>query len=536
MASIYDVNAAIQKPNMLAAVQQGYVFGTQQRQQREAEADRNMLRGLAPKIIEGDPTAYAQAAAIDPQAAQTYDNAGTNQLRKLKGFVDYVDRARASGNPQAVNAALRTGAPFLSQFLGGRPPPTEWTPDMDAGWEQLKAKVAMLGSDPQQEPAGYRQAHLTAIAAGYQPGTPEYQRAMQVAAGTAPRAIPPGYTTRSYRDANGQEVVELVQIRGEGAGQQMPAGGGAPAPQPAPSGNGDPKMDAIVKAANDMRAAGIPTAQIDAWMQQVSQNTPGVEVGAPQAMPNGGPAPMPAPQTLDRVPINSYGGGALPAGRGQTDADRARAAAEQAAMVEQARLRAQLSLAPQQAEADANREAAVTGARETAEAAAQRRAALPQVIAKTDQTLALINQALNHPGLATATGASGMLDPRNYLPGTAARDFQVLLDQLKGQTFLEAFQSLKGGGAITQVEGQKAEQAIARLNTAQSDEAFRAALTELASVAQAAKQRAMQNAGGAPQQPASQPGQYQPGQVIEANGRRFRVIGGDPNDPDVEEI
>lgn len=495
MASFYDVNAGLQRPNFLAAAQQGYAFGAQQRQQREAEADRNALRSLAPKIIEGDPNAYAQAAAIDPQAAQGYDNAGTNQLRKLKGFVDYVDRARATGNPQAVNAALRAGAPFLSQVLGGRPPPTEWTPDMDAGWEQLKAKVSMLGNDPQQEPAGYRQAHLTAIAAGYQPGTPEYQRAMQVAAGTAPRAIPPGYTTRSYRDANGQEVVELVQIRGDGAGQQMPAG---VAPTPQPSSNGDPKADSIMTAANAMVRSGVPQPQVEAFIQQ-SMSAAGLNPQpagqeAPQMVPMGAPAP--ATQTLDRVPINSYGGGSLPAGRGQTDADRARAAAEQAAMVEQARLRAQLSLAPQQAEADANREAAVTGARETAQAQAQRQAALPQIITKSDQTLGLINQALNHPGRLTATGASGRFDPRNYAPGTDAMDFNVLLDQLKGQTFLEAFQSLKGGGAITQVEGLKAEQAIARLNTAQSDEAFEAALRELAEVAESAKRRAIEASGG----------------------------------------
>lgn len=37
------------------------------------------------------------------------------------------------------------------------------------------------------------------------------------------------------------------------------------------------------------------------------------------------------------------------------------------------------------------------------------------------------------------------------------------------------------------------------------------------------------------QQPAQQ-GQYSPGQVIEAGGKRYRVTGGDPNDPDVEEI
>lgn len=37
------------------------------------------------------------------------------------------------------------------------------------------------------------------------------------------------------------------------------------------------------------------------------------------------------------------------------------------------------------------------------------------------------------------------------------------------------------------------------------------------------------------QQPAQQ-GQYTQGQIIEAGGKRYRVIGGDPNDPDIEEI
>ena len=205
--------------------------------------------------------------------------------------------------------------------------------------------------------------------------------------------------------------------------------------------------------------------------------------------------PSSAP-TLDRVPINEYGGGptgGLGVGRRKED---------EAAAVKLAEGRANLQLAPEQAEADAARAAQIAAAEAEQKRQQDAIAALPQVEVKANATLSLIDQALNHPGRATATGGTGMVDPRNYLPGTNATDFRVLLDQLKGQTFLEAFQMLKGGGAITQVEGVKAEQAIARLNSAQSDEAFVQALKELREVAASAITRARERAQGG--QPAGQ--------------------------------
>jgi hypothetical protein len=93
--------------------------------------------------------------------------------------------------------------------------------------------------------------------------------------------------------------------------------------------------------------------------------------------------------------------------------------------------------------------------------------------------LAVIDKALNHPGRETATGLSGTLDPRNYIPGTDATDFKVVMDQITGGAFLQAFESLKGAGQITEVEGKKATDAIARLNRSQSDKEFKASLEEL---------------------------------------------------------
>lgn len=99
-----------------------------------------------------------------------------------------------------------------------------------------------------------------------------------------------------------------------------------------------------------------------------------------------------------------------------------------------------------------------------------------------NDALRTIDKALTHPGLKEATGLQGTLDPRNYVPGTDAWNFAQVRNQLKGQTFLQAYNSLKGGGAITEVEGTKAENAIARLDKAQSTEEFTAALKDLRDV------------------------------------------------------
>lgn len=66
------------------------------------------------------------------------------------------------------------------------------------------------------------------------------------------------------------------------------------------------------------------------------------------------------------------------------------------------------------------------------------------------------------------------------IPGTNTK-FNALLDQLKGQNFMQAYQSLKGGGQITEVEGQKAEQAAGRMSRAQTVSEFYDALKDFRS-------------------------------------------------------
>jgi hypothetical protein len=52
------------------------------------------------------------------------------------------------------------------------------------------------------------------------------------------------------------------------------------------------------------------------------------------------------------------------------------------------------------------------------------------------------------------------------------------MDQISGGAFLQARQLLKGGGAITDFESQKAEQAFIRMNAAQKPEDYRKAMTD----------------------------------------------------------
>ena len=108
---------------------------------------------------------------------------------------------------------------------------------------------------------------------------------------------------------------------------------------------------------------------------------------------------------------------------------------------------------------------------------------------KATDTIALIDSVLSDDqlGMATGWGSYVPLD----IPSLNAR-VRSKMEQLEGKAFLQAFESLKGGGQITQVEGEKATQAIARLKRAQSEADYREALGELKAIAQRAAERAKQ--------------------------------------------
>jgi len=132
---------------------------------------------------------------------------------------------------------------------------------------------------------------------------------------------------------------------------------------------------------------------------------------------------------------------------------------------------------------------------ETAKTKAAEIAGAPNAYATAIQTLKNIDAAIAHPGREEATGLSGYA-MRN-LPATNARDFASRADQLSGSAFLAAYESLKGGGAISQPEGEKATQAIARLKDfSVKDEDYLKALKEYRDIIEGAAKKALQKMGG----------------------------------------
>lgn len=151
----------------------------------------------------------------------------------------------------------------------------------------------------------------------------------------------------------------------------------------------------------------------------------------------------------------------------------------------------------------AEQAAAVKTAEMNAENTTKAQIDLPSTVAQAENTLGLVDQLVGskdgkikpHPGLDVATGLSSKLDPRNYLAGTEATNFNIRLDQLKGQQFMQAYQNLKGGGQITEVEGKKATDAISRMNSRASEEEFVKAARDFQDVIRAGVNRAKMRSG-----------------------------------------
>lgn len=157
--------------------------------------------------------------------------------------------------------------------------------------------------------------------------------------------------------------------------------------------------------------------------------------------------------------------------------------------------RGQLRVAERNAavnEAAEKRQAASGAALSPAEAARQRalgetqakfETAAPNAISDATQALNLIDQMVGtsdgktkpHPGFS---GAVGFGIGTRHIPGTDAASFQALFDQVQGGAFLQAFETLRGGGAITEKEGAKATAAKNRMSLAQDEKSFIAAARE----------------------------------------------------------
>ena len=137
---------------------------------------------------------------------------------------------------------------------------------------------------------------------------------------------------------------------------------------------------------------------------------------------------------------------------------------------------------------------------------------LPQIEQSAEYTKTLIDELISHPGMKGVVGAPESISGAVYkvfgtpVSGTDEAGFVARLDQIGGRQFLEAFESLKGGGQITEIEGKKATEAMSRLTqTGQSEREYIGAARDLQEVMDVGIRRARRAAGVSPYAPSKQP-------------------------------
>lgn len=180
-----------------------------------------------------------------------------------------------------------------------------------------------------------------------------------------------------------------------------------------------------------------------------------------------------------------------------------------------------VAVAEQNAARDANPEfqRRMSEARAAGEAAAKgdvaARQEMPKIISGAQDAINLVDQMVGkpevrdskgkviqagtkpHPGFTNAVGATWLPGSR-FVPGTDAAGFQALFDQTKGSAFMSAFSALKGGGSISEKEGEKATAAVTRMSLAQSEEEFVKAAREFQDVMRKGVSNAQKKYGTAP--------------------------------------
>jgi hypothetical protein len=173
----------------------------------------------------------------------------------------------------------------------------------------------------------------------------------------------------------------------------------------------------------------------------------------------------------------------------------------------------------------AEQEIWLAGQKKKADLQAEAFAALPAAKASVESGLQAINEMIGdttvdkkgnvvygkvqpHPGFNGAVGISGIgsgFGASGYIPGTDVTDFKTRFDQVKGQAFLGAINTLRGTGQITEIEGDKATKAINRMSLAQSESEFVKAANDFRDALNKGYTAAQQKAGVVPMNPTAQP-------------------------------
>ena len=143
-----------------------------------------------------------------------------------------------------------------------------------------------------------------------------------------------------------------------------------------------------------------------------------------------------------------------------------------------------------------NRAAAQAGGKIQGGAGAE----LPAALVDANRTVQKINELLADPSLPSATGWQGYF-PSSMLPmipgaGHEALNARNKILQLTGRAFSNAYETLKGGGPITDIEGEKATAAYTIIQDPKSSDAdFRKALIDFRDAVQVGMAKLAARAG-----------------------------------------
>lgn len=168
---------------------------------------------------------------------------------------------------------------------------------------------------------------------------------------------------------------------------------------------------------------------------------------------------------------------------------------------------------------------AVRGAQTLAGAQSKVAAALPGTLEALDDLDNTIDQLLSAPGFQQIYGVSGSIDPAQLIPGSDYSNAKALRDSVSSKTFTNAIQKMRGLGQLSNMEGDKLQQAFTRAtNPNLSDEEAELAWNEVKVRTQRLRRVAEQEAGQQPANTQLPPTNTQGWQLMEdANGNKAYV-------------
>lgn len=138
----------------------------------------------------------------------------------------------------------------------------------------------------------------------------------------------------------------------------------------------------------------------------------------------------------------------------------------------------------------------IAGAKAQAQDRIKYSADLPRILSQGEDLIKTIDNVLEHPGFSFSVGKTAPAGTvAAIFPGTQSASFKLALEQLGGKEFLQAYESLKGSGQITEIEGQKAQNSISRMRTANTEEDFIKSANELKEIIKTGMNRAKLRAG-----------------------------------------